>query len=214
MLGLLETFTLHPEALDVARVREVLDTGVTREAIRDAFYVAFLFNTLRPTRRHARVGVAGPPVLRQGGALSLEERLPLTRSIPSATSRPMRIYSHGSGGAIPVACRVRWRCRREPVVADRRFALHCNESSILARLRYAPFRLACIGLADHSVQRGVRPAATGLPREHRGPSGGAARADDASKRRSGSSPVEAGSTFRASTDSAYGSSTRQTVRLV
>jgi alkylhydroperoxidase family enzyme len=44
-LGLLETFTLHPEALDAARVREVLDTGVTREAIRDAFYVAFLFNT-------------------------------------------------------------------------------------------------------------------------------------------------------------------------
>ena len=100
MLGLLETFTLHPEALDAARIREVLDTGVTREAIRDAFYVAFLFNTLRPTRRHARLGVAGPPVLRQGGALSLEERLPLTRSIPSATSRPMRIYSHGFGDTI------------------------------------------------------------------------------------------------------------------
>jgi alkylhydroperoxidase family enzyme len=45
MLGLLETFTLRPEALDVARIREVLETGVTREAIRDAFYVAFLFNT-------------------------------------------------------------------------------------------------------------------------------------------------------------------------
>jgi alkylhydroperoxidase family enzyme len=45
MLGLLETFTVHPEALDVARIRDVLDTGVTREAIRDAFYVAFLFNT-------------------------------------------------------------------------------------------------------------------------------------------------------------------------
>jgi hypothetical protein len=26
-------------------VRKVLDAGVTREAIRDAFYVAFLFNT-------------------------------------------------------------------------------------------------------------------------------------------------------------------------
>ena len=45
MLGLLETFTLHPEQLDAARVRAVLAAGVTREAIRDAFYVAFLFNT-------------------------------------------------------------------------------------------------------------------------------------------------------------------------
>ena len=45
MLGLLETFTLHPEQLDANRVREVLDTGIAREAIRDAFYVAFLFNT-------------------------------------------------------------------------------------------------------------------------------------------------------------------------
>ena len=45
MLGLLETFTLHPDRLDASRVRAVLATGVTREAIRDAFYVAFLFNT-------------------------------------------------------------------------------------------------------------------------------------------------------------------------
>ena len=45
MLGLLEMFTLRPEALDVARCREVLEKGVTKEAIRDAFYVAFLFNT-------------------------------------------------------------------------------------------------------------------------------------------------------------------------
>lgn len=45
MLGLLETFTLHPEQLSAARIREVLAAGVTREAIRDAFYVAFLFNT-------------------------------------------------------------------------------------------------------------------------------------------------------------------------
>ena len=45
MLGLLETFTLHFEQLDANRVREVLDAGVTREQIRDAFYVAFLFNT-------------------------------------------------------------------------------------------------------------------------------------------------------------------------
>lgn len=45
MLGLLETFTLHPEELSPSGVRTVLDTGVTRDAVRDAFYVAFLFNT-------------------------------------------------------------------------------------------------------------------------------------------------------------------------
>ena len=45
MLGLLETFTLHPDELDASRIRAVLATGVTREGIRDAFYVAFLFNT-------------------------------------------------------------------------------------------------------------------------------------------------------------------------
>ena len=45
MLGLLVTFTLHHEELTAADVRAVLDTGVSKEAIRDAFYVAFLFNT-------------------------------------------------------------------------------------------------------------------------------------------------------------------------
>ena len=45
MLGLLETFTLRPEQLRPEEVRRVLAAGVTREAIRDAFYVAFLFNT-------------------------------------------------------------------------------------------------------------------------------------------------------------------------
>lgn len=44
MLGLLETFTLNPQQMSAARVREVVDKGVTREAVRDAFYVAFLFN--------------------------------------------------------------------------------------------------------------------------------------------------------------------------
>ena len=43
-LGLLETFTLRPDEIGAADVRSVLDAGVTREAIRDAFYVAFLFN--------------------------------------------------------------------------------------------------------------------------------------------------------------------------
>jgi alkylhydroperoxidase family enzyme len=45
MLGLLETLTLHHERLGPDDVRAVLAAGVTREAVRDAFYVAFLFNT-------------------------------------------------------------------------------------------------------------------------------------------------------------------------
>jgi alkylhydroperoxidase family enzyme len=45
MLGLLETFTLHPDEMNPTRIRTVLATGVTPDAIRDAFYVAFLFNT-------------------------------------------------------------------------------------------------------------------------------------------------------------------------
>ena len=44
MLGLLETFTLRPNELGPEDVRRVVATGVTREMIRDAFYVAFLFN--------------------------------------------------------------------------------------------------------------------------------------------------------------------------
>jgi alkylhydroperoxidase family enzyme len=45
MLALLETFTLRHEQLCASDVRAALDAGVTREAVRDAFYVAFLFNT-------------------------------------------------------------------------------------------------------------------------------------------------------------------------
>jgi len=44
MLGLLEILTLRPNEMGAADVRVALETGVTREAIRDAFYVAFLFN--------------------------------------------------------------------------------------------------------------------------------------------------------------------------
>lgn len=44
MLGLLESLTLRPEEISAEDVRLVVDKGVTREAIRDAFYVAFLFN--------------------------------------------------------------------------------------------------------------------------------------------------------------------------
>jgi alkylhydroperoxidase family enzyme len=45
MLGLLEKFTLAPDSLSARDIQAVLDAGVTREAIVDAFYVAFLFNT-------------------------------------------------------------------------------------------------------------------------------------------------------------------------
>jgi hypothetical protein len=45
MLALLETFTLRPDELNADHVRRVLALGVSRDAIRDAFYVAFLFNT-------------------------------------------------------------------------------------------------------------------------------------------------------------------------
>jgi alkylhydroperoxidase family enzyme len=44
-LALLETFTLRPDEISAADVRVALDAGATREAVRDAFYVAFLFNT-------------------------------------------------------------------------------------------------------------------------------------------------------------------------
>jgi alkylhydroperoxidase family enzyme len=45
MLGLLETFTLHPEQMSPEAVRAVSNAGVSRAAIQDAFYVAYLFNT-------------------------------------------------------------------------------------------------------------------------------------------------------------------------
>jgi hypothetical protein len=44
MLGLLETLTLRPTELTARDILPVVAAGVTREAIRDAFYVAFLFN--------------------------------------------------------------------------------------------------------------------------------------------------------------------------
>ena len=44
MLALLETFTLRPEQIGGADVRTAVEKGVTRDEIREAFYVAFLFN--------------------------------------------------------------------------------------------------------------------------------------------------------------------------
>ena len=44
MLGLLEIFTLRHHQISASDVRAVIEKGVTREQIRDAFYVAFLFN--------------------------------------------------------------------------------------------------------------------------------------------------------------------------
>jgi len=45
VLRLLEKFTLAPDTLSARDVRAAIDAGVTPEAINDAFYVAFLFNT-------------------------------------------------------------------------------------------------------------------------------------------------------------------------
>lgn len=45
MLTLLETFTLRPGEMTPEKVRVVMSAGVSKEAIRDAFYVAYLFNT-------------------------------------------------------------------------------------------------------------------------------------------------------------------------
>ena len=44
MLDLLDVFTLRHSELGPADVSKALDAGVTREQVRDAFYVAFLFN--------------------------------------------------------------------------------------------------------------------------------------------------------------------------
>ena len=45
VLALLEKLTLSHRSLSPDDIRPVLALGVTKEAIRDAFYVAFLFNT-------------------------------------------------------------------------------------------------------------------------------------------------------------------------
>ena len=44
MLVLLETFTLRSDEIGPDDVRRALNAGVSREEVRDAFYVAFLFN--------------------------------------------------------------------------------------------------------------------------------------------------------------------------
>jgi alkylhydroperoxidase family enzyme len=44
-LGVLEKLTLTPDELTANDVRPVLAAGVSHEALVDAFYVAFLFNT-------------------------------------------------------------------------------------------------------------------------------------------------------------------------
>jgi alkylhydroperoxidase family enzyme len=43
-LGLLGKMTLEPEALTAADVRPVLALGVSREAVKEAMHVAYLFN--------------------------------------------------------------------------------------------------------------------------------------------------------------------------
>jgi alkylhydroperoxidase family enzyme len=45
MLACLKKLTLEPTSVTAADVRAVLEKGVTREQVRDAFYVCYLFNT-------------------------------------------------------------------------------------------------------------------------------------------------------------------------
>ena len=44
-LRFLRTLTLDPDALGAADVRPLLEAGISRAAVRDAIYVAYLFNT-------------------------------------------------------------------------------------------------------------------------------------------------------------------------
>ncbi len=46
VLGLLEAVTVRPESVSAADVRPLLDLGIEPDAIREALYVAFLFNLL------------------------------------------------------------------------------------------------------------------------------------------------------------------------
>jgi hypothetical protein len=45
MLLCLRKLTLDPTAVGAADVRAVLDKGISREQVRDAMYVCYLFNT-------------------------------------------------------------------------------------------------------------------------------------------------------------------------
>jgi hypothetical protein len=45
MLVCLKKLTLDPDAFGAADVRVVLDKGISREQVRDAMYVCYLFNT-------------------------------------------------------------------------------------------------------------------------------------------------------------------------
>lgn len=44
VLGLLEKMTLEPKSLTPADIQAALAQGISREALKDAFHVAFLFN--------------------------------------------------------------------------------------------------------------------------------------------------------------------------
>ena len=73
MLGLLETFTLRPEQLEASDVRVALDAGVTRDAIRDAYYVAFLFNVYDRLADTLGWELPAEPFYRKSGAFLLKK---------------------------------------------------------------------------------------------------------------------------------------------
>ena len=67
MLELLETFTLRPGEMSPEKVRVVMAAGVSKAAIRDAFYVAFLFNTYDRLADTLGWELPGPEYYRKAG---------------------------------------------------------------------------------------------------------------------------------------------------
>lgn len=74
-MRLLGQMTLRPETLDAASVRTVLDLGVTREALRQALHVAYLFNVY--DRLADTLGWHVPPV--DGGSYEAGAKMLLSR---------------------------------------------------------------------------------------------------------------------------------------
>jgi len=72
-IGLLETLTLRPDELTPDAVRAVLALGVTREQVRDAMYVAFLFNVYDRLADTLGWELPDEPFYRTSGAFLLKK---------------------------------------------------------------------------------------------------------------------------------------------
>jgi len=82
-LALLEKLTLTPDALTPSDVRPVLALGVSREALVDAFYVAFLFNT------YDRLADTPQPENAQGFTMQFGSEWKCTALCPCAGTHPL-----------------------------------------------------------------------------------------------------------------------------